>query len=72
VLLAPSAPGRRAAYVLDVDRVVFDAPGDPRVAAANLARLLRSARKRRAHGLARVTEGALGELAAATRAAEAA
>jgi 3-deoxy-D-manno-octulosonic acid kinase len=73
VLLAPSGPGRRAAYVLDVDRVVFDAPGDPRVTAANVARLLRSARKRRAQGLARVSEGALGELAAAaSRAAEAA
>jgi tRNA A-37 threonylcarbamoyl transferase component Bud32 len=32
-------------YVLDVDRVYFLAPGDPRVDARNRARLLRSARK---------------------------
>ena len=33
------------AYVLDVDRVYFLPPNDPRVAERNRARLLRSARK---------------------------
>jgi RIO-like serine/threonine protein kinase len=33
------------AYVLDVDRVYFLSPGDPRITEKNSARLLRSARK---------------------------
>ena len=44
VLLAPAAWGLEA-FLLDVDRVTFHPRGDGRVAAANVARLLRSARK---------------------------
>jgi hypothetical protein len=44
VLLAPRAGGL-VAHLLDVDRVTFGAPGDAKVAWANFARLLRSARK---------------------------
>ena len=44
VLLADSA-GELTAYLLDVDRVTFGAPRAPEIAAANAARLLRSARK---------------------------
>jgi hypothetical protein len=35
----------KTAYVLDVDRVYFLPPDDPRVVARNRARLVRSARK---------------------------
>lgn len=55
VLLAREAGERGAptAYVLDVDRIHFREPNDPRVATANFARLARSARKWRAlHGIA--------------------
>ena len=38
------------AIVLDVDRIVFGAPGDSRIGAANVRRLVRSARKLRASG----------------------
>ena len=44
VLLATGAD-RLGAYLLDVDRVTFAAPGDSGVAHGNVARLLRSARK---------------------------
>ena len=44
VLLAPSSWGLEA-FLLDVDRVTFHRPRNARVAAANVARLLRSARK---------------------------
>ena len=44
VLLAPAVWGLEA-FLLDVDRVTFHARGDARVAAANVARLRRSARK---------------------------
>lgn len=44
VLLAPSEGGL-VAYLLDVDRVTFGAPGSAEIARANVARLLRSARK---------------------------
>ena len=44
VLLAPAASGLTA-ILLDVDRVTFHAPGDTGATAANVARLLRSARK---------------------------
>ena len=47
VLVAPHGTGL-VAYVLDVDRVTFGAPGSPEVAAGNASRLLRSARKWRA------------------------
>lgn len=55
--------GDERAFVLDVDRVVFD-DADPReVLAANLARLQRSARKWRARWGATVSDGELAELA---------
>jgi hypothetical protein len=44
VLLAPGADGL-VAYLLDVDRVTFGARGSAEIARANVARLLRSARK---------------------------
>jgi hypothetical protein len=44
VLLAPSEDGL-AAHLLDVDRVTFGAPRSAEIARANVARLLRSARK---------------------------
>jgi 3-deoxy-D-manno-octulosonic acid kinase len=44
VLLAPSGTGL-AAYLLDVDRVTFGTGGSAELARANVARLLRSARK---------------------------
>jgi hypothetical protein len=61
--------GGAAAYVLDVDRVRFLGAGSERAAAANLKRLLRSARKRRAQGLAHVPEATLAALAAYARGA---
>jgi hypothetical protein len=49
VLLAPNRGGTSpVAYVLDVDRVVFDASGSRRVAEGNVRRLGRSLRKLRA------------------------
>lgn len=45
VLLAPAAPHELAAWVLDVDRVVFGAENAEGVRAGNAARMLRSARK---------------------------
>lgn len=46
VLLAREAPaGPLHAWIIDVDRVEFGRAGDPSVHAANVARLLRSARK---------------------------
>jgi len=53
ILLAPDVNGALEAFVLDVDRVWFDAPGSARVTDANLRRLARSAEKWRGrHGLA--------------------
>jgi hypothetical protein len=70
VLLA-GAPGAPHAYVLDVDRISFGNP--PREALLhNLARLRRSAQKRREHRAAGVTDAELAwldELAAARMAA---
>jgi 3-deoxy-D-manno-octulosonic acid kinase len=45
ILLGPARAGAPRAYVLDVDRVTFEAPHSPRLAAANFARLARSLRK---------------------------
>ena len=42
VLVGPQSDGLPIAYVLDVDRVRFEAPGSARAARANLRRLLRS------------------------------
>jgi hypothetical protein len=47
VLLAPDENGALEAWVLDVDRVWFDEPLNPRITEANLRRLQRSARKQR-------------------------
>jgi 3-deoxy-D-manno-octulosonic acid kinase len=66
-VLLHSAPGGIEALALDVDRVTFD--GDRQaVLEANLARLLRSARKWRELRGARVSESELDELAAHARA----
>jgi len=52
ILIAPDVNGALEAFVLDVDRVWFDEAGSPRVTAANLHRLARSAEKwRDRHGL---------------------
>jgi 3-deoxy-D-manno-octulosonic acid kinase len=53
------------ALVLDVDRVVFGERGDARIGAANVRRLLRSARKLRSNGRITVTDDELSRLAAA-------
>jgi len=64
ILLAPDQYGVRRAYLLDVDRVRFVAPGDVAAARANWARLLRSARKWRARHGAGFDEAELGALCA--------
>ncbi|MFN2565422.1 MAG: lipopolysaccharide kinase InaA family protein [Gemmatimonadaceae bacterium] len=56
VLLARDASGGLTAYVLDVDRVEFLQPADPRVTELNLRRLTRSVRKWMRRGLAGLTE----------------
>ena len=53
------------ALVLDVDRVVFGERGDARIGAANVRRLLRSARKLRASGRIVVSDDELSRLATA-------
>jgi tRNA A-37 threonylcarbamoyl transferase component Bud32 len=63
VLLAPDENGDLDAWLLDVDRVWFDRPGDPRVLDANLRRLLRSARKWRDQRGAQVEDRELHDLA---------
>ena len=73
VLLAPAtqAPGRApVAWVLDVDRMIFTAPGE-RALEANLARLTRSLRKWRERRGLLVTEAEIATLAAAARDASA-
>lgn len=72
VLLERRGDGVRA-LVLDVDRVTFHPPTGPGapVVERNLARLLRSARKRRERYGARVSEAELAALVAATRRATA-
>ena len=67
VLLAPGGSGVQA-WVLDVDRVEFGRPGDPRIARANLERLCRSARKWRDVYGASVDETDLAWLAGAAAA----
>jgi 3-deoxy-D-manno-octulosonic acid kinase len=68
VLLAPDG-GRTRAFVLDVDRVRFAAPGDPRVTEANVRRLNASARKWRAVRGARIDDADLAWLAESARGA---
>lgn len=46
-VLVSGAPGGATAFVLDVDRVAFGRPGARTIAERNLARVVRSARKRR-------------------------
>lgn len=67
VLLAPRAAAAPTAYVLDVDRVEFERPGDSRVTEGNLERFMRSARKWRALHDARVDETELARVAASVR-----
>jgi hypothetical protein len=64
VLIARAQDGVRA-YLLDVDRVTFAAPGADAVRTGNLERLRRSARKWRDQHGARVDERELAELAVA-------
>lgn len=66
VLLRDSADGRFDALVLDVDRVTFSSDHGA-VLEANLARLLRSARKWQSTYGAPITDSELAELAAITR-----
>lgn len=64
VLLTPPGAGRPPlAYVLDVDRVRFDARGHEAVLRANLDRLLRSARKLRDAGQLALPDAALARVA---------
>jgi Lipopolysaccharide kinase (Kdo/WaaP) family len=72
VLLAHSAAGNPhplTAYVLDVDRVEFGAPGDISITERNLERFARSVRKWRDRHGARVDEADLARVAASARAA---
>lgn len=65
VLIVANDDGTRRAVVLDVDRVAFGVAGDRGIGAANLARLLRSARKLRGQGRLTVSDDELAMLAAA-------
>ena len=65
VLLAPGADGGCEAWVLDVDRIAFERPGDERVARANFERLARSARKWRELYGVDVSDAELADLAVA-------
>lgn len=64
-VLIVEGDGPPVAAVLDVDRVVFARPGDRRTGAANLRRLIRSARKLRALGEVTVSDDELAHLASA-------
>ena len=64
VLIVESDDERCHALVLDVDRVVFGEPGDGRIGAANVRRLLRSARKLRTAGRITIGDDELSTLAA--------
>jgi len=68
ILLAPG-PGSASpvAYVLDVDRVVFETPRSHRVAQANMGRLARSLRKLRARSALSITDDQLACLARGAR-----
>jgi hypothetical protein len=61
IVATDGVPAR--ALVLDVDRVVFGARGDARIGAANVRRLLRSARKLRSNGRITVSDDELSRLA---------
>ena len=62
VLIVNDGEAQRA-LVLDVDRVMFAAPGDRGIGAANFRRLLRSAHKLRAQHRIAVTDAELSALA---------
>lgn len=65
VLIVATDGGPARALVLDVDRVVFGERGDARIGAANVRRLLRSARKLRSNGRITVSDDELSRLASA-------
>jgi hypothetical protein len=65
VLIVATDGGPTRALVLDVDRVVFGERGDARIGAANVRRLLRSARKLRSNGRITVSDDELSRLASA-------
>ena len=65
VLIVATDASATRALVLDVDRVVFGQRGDARIGAANVRRLLRSARKLRSNGRITVSEDELSRLATA-------
>ena len=69
VLLAPADSGGIEAWLLDVDRVWFDRPAEPRVMDANLRRLARSVRKWRDRWGAQIEETELDILARQARSA---
>lgn len=66
ILLADHEDGLRA-YVLDVDRVTFHAPGDIAILEQNLERFARSARKWREQRRAKISEEQLGRVALLAR-----
>lgn len=67
VLLATGESGETKAWLLDVDRVWFDRPDEPRVMEANLRRLARSVRKWRDRWGAQIEEAELEILARQAR-----
>jgi 3-deoxy-D-manno-octulosonic acid kinase len=67
VLLTRDENGQREAWLLDVDRVWFDAPRHPRVREANLSRFARSARKLREREGLPIGDGEMALLAALAR-----
>ncbi len=67
VLIARDDNGSLEAWLLDVDRVWFDAPRHPRVREANLSRFARSARKLRQREGLPVGDGEMALLAALAR-----
>jgi 3-deoxy-D-manno-octulosonic acid kinase len=69
LIVAHDEYGQRA-FVIDVDRITFGKPGDASVGAANVRRLLRSARKMRAQGRIDVSDAELSTLAASAGHAE--
>jgi hypothetical protein len=58
-VLCERTPTGTRAWVLDVDRVVFQRPGDPRATRANFARLTRSVRSWRATRGLEMSDGEL-------------
>lgn len=65
ILIVHDHVGGNRAIVLDVDRITFGEPNDSRIGAANIARLLRSARKQRSKQRIAVSDAELSALAAA-------